>query len=78
MQLLEKKMTAGALYSATLEQEEAQSTLLLTPGTALSLCLCTGRQAWRVGLFFPKEMNKSKFYHFENKDQKTHKHEDPS
>lgn len=48
-------MTAGALYSATLEQEEAQSTLLLTPGTALSLCPCTGRQAWRVGFegFFP-------------------------
>lgn len=48
MQLLTKKMTAGALYSATLEQEEAQSTLLLTQGMALSLCLCTGRQAWRV------------------------------
>lgn len=45
MQLLEKKITAGALYSATLEQEEAWRTLLLTLGTALSLCPCTGGQA---------------------------------
>lgn len=49
---LRKKMTAGDLYSATLEQEEAQSTLLVTPGTAASLCFSTGRQAWRVLLGF--------------------------
>lgn len=49
---LRKKITAGALYSATLEQEEVRCTLLLTLGTALSLCLCTGRQAWDFYFIF--------------------------
>lgn len=49
---LRKKMTAGALYSATLEQEEAQSTLLLTLGTALSLCLSLAGKLGGFGGFF--------------------------
>lgn len=43
----EEKMTAGALYSATLEWMEAQAALLLTLGMAL----CASWEGWLF--FFP-------------------------
>lgn len=48
MQLLEKKVTAGALYSATLERGEAQPTALPAPAPA-RLCLCASALGAELG-----------------------------